>query len=124
MAVNNISGGEGGVKPGNVRPGQNQNAKGKDEAQKSQGTKFGEVLGATQTQGSQETASNAGVSGVDKVQLTENVRQADGRGIDEVYSEKARMEKVDALKQQIQDGNYQPDLKKVAASLVRFLAQG
>jgi len=38
--------------------------------------------------------------------------------------EMERADKLAALKQQIADGNYQPDLKKVAASLLYFVAQG
>lgn len=34
-----------------------------------------------------------------------------------------RTEKVQALKEQIADGSYQPDLQKVAASLLRFLVE-
>jgi negative regulator of flagellin synthesis FlgM len=36
----------------------------------------------------------------------------------------ARMEKVQALKEQVVSGNYRPDLRKVAASLLRFLVRG
>ena len=35
-----------------------------------------------------------------------------------------RMEKVQALKEQVVSGNYRPDLRKVAASLLRFLVGG
>ncbi len=35
----------------------------------------------------------------------------------------ARAAKVQALKEQIAAGNYQPDLKKVAASLLKFLVE-
>jgi negative regulator of flagellin synthesis FlgM len=35
--------------------------------------------------------------------------------------ETARAEKIQALKSQIQDGTYQPDLDKVASSLLPFL---
>jgi negative regulator of flagellin synthesis FlgM len=35
-----------------------------------------------------------------------------------------RMEKVQALKEQVTSGNYRPDLHKVAASLLRFLVRG
>jgi len=35
-----------------------------------------------------------------------------------------RMEKVQALKEQVASGNYRPDLQKVAASLLRFLVRG
>ncbi|MCA1796618.1 MAG: flagellar biosynthesis anti-sigma factor FlgM [Geobacteraceae bacterium] len=34
-----------------------------------------------------------------------------------------RSERVSALKQQVADGSYQPDLKKVAGSMLQFLAQ-
>ena len=35
-----------------------------------------------------------------------------------------RSDKVAELKMQVADGSYQPDLKKVAASLLNFLAEG
>jgi len=35
-----------------------------------------------------------------------------------------RMEKVQALKEQVAGGNYRPDLQKVAASLLRFIVRG
>lgn len=35
----------------------------------------------------------------------------------------ARVEKVQALKDQIASGSYQPDLQKVAASLLKFLVE-
>ena len=34
-----------------------------------------------------------------------------------------RAEKVQALKEQVAEGSYQPDLEKVAASLLRFLVE-
>ncbi len=37
--------------------------------------------------------------------------------------ETARTEKVQALKEQVAEGSYQPDLNKVAASLLRFLVE-
>ncbi len=38
--------------------------------------------------------------------------------------EAARAAKVEELKEQIADGSYQPDLKKVAGSLLKFIAEG
>ena len=38
--------------------------------------------------------------------------------------ESQRADKIEQLKLQIADGSYQPDLKKVAASLVTFIAEG
>lgn len=35
-----------------------------------------------------------------------------------------RTEKVQALKQQVAEGNYRPDMNKVASSLLRFIAEG
>jgi negative regulator of flagellin synthesis FlgM len=35
-----------------------------------------------------------------------------------------RAEKIQALKEQIADGSYRPDLTKVAASLLKFIAEG
>lgn len=38
--------------------------------------------------------------------------------------ETERASKVAALKQQVAEGSYQPDLKKVASSLLKFIAEG
>lgn len=38
--------------------------------------------------------------------------------------EAARANKIEELKLQVTEGSYQPDLKKVASSLLRFLAEG
>jgi len=38
--------------------------------------------------------------------------------------ETARASKIEELKLQVADGSYQPDLKKVASSLLTFLAEG
>jgi negative regulator of flagellin synthesis FlgM len=38
--------------------------------------------------------------------------------------EAARAAKVEELKAQVADGSYQPDLKKVAGSLLKFIAEG
>lgn len=35
-----------------------------------------------------------------------------------------RSEKIQALKEQIKDGSYRPDLTKVAASLLKFIGEG
>jgi negative regulator of flagellin synthesis FlgM len=40
-----------------------------------------------------------------------------------VTQESARAEKIQALKAQIQDGTYQPDLEKVASSLLPFIME-
>nr|WP_320050111.1 flagellar biosynthesis anti-sigma factor FlgM [uncultured Desulfuromonas sp.] len=38
--------------------------------------------------------------------------------------EAARAAKVEEIKAQVADGSYQPDLKKVASSLLKFIAEG
>jgi len=39
-------------------------------------------------------------------------------------ADQARAEKIQALKAQIESGNYQPDLEKVAESLLKFIVEG
>jgi negative regulator of flagellin synthesis FlgM len=82
------------------------------------------------------------LGGVRKSQKTQNVKGAEKRQttdrvdfssvLQEMNQAKettstsgtARMEKVQALKEQVVSGNYRPDLRKVAASLLRFLVRG
>ena len=68
----------------------------------------------------QNDASNA----VDRVQFSDTlqqVRQSQNVGGN---ADVQRSEKLQALKAQIADGSYRPDSRKVAASLLQFLAEG
>ena len=69
-------------------------AKGADKAQPQDKVDFSSILqGVTQTKGASAVASTE------------------------------RAEKVNTLKEQVANGSYQPDLHKVAASLLRFLVE-
>ncbi|MDY0212104.1 MAG: flagellar biosynthesis anti-sigma factor FlgM [Desulfuromonadaceae bacterium] len=55
--------------------------------------------------------------------VTENVTPTEGVTAGVSDMDVQRSTKVAELKQQIAEGSYQPDINKVAGSLVRFLAQ-
>jgi negative regulator of flagellin synthesis FlgM len=77
------------------------------KAEKTQaGKKPGEIQGQDQVQFSSV------LQDVQKAQTNNNTVQA------------SRNERIQQLKAQIAEGSYQPDLNKVAASLVQFLVDG
>lgn len=57
----------------------------------------------------------------DRVNFSEALQNASKTQEVAVTQESARAEKIQALKAQIQNGTYQPDLEKVASSLLPFL---
>ena len=59
----------------------------------------------------------------DSVQFSDLLQQAEQPRSVELTSETHRSEKLQALKQQIANGEYRPDLEKVAASLLRFIVE-
>ena len=63
--------------------------------------------------------SNTGVEGLRPPMLEPTASAEATTSTDDVQ----RSARVAELKQQVADGSYQPDLKKVAGSLVQFLAQ-
>jgi len=63
--------------------------------------------------------SNTGIEGLRPPVLEPTAAAETATPIDDVQ----RSARVAELKQQVADGSYQPDLKKVAGSLVQFLAQ-
>lgn len=82
------------------------------------------------------------VGGINKPRKTETSQAADGNRTEDKVAfssvlqevnrvrqapqaaDAERAEKVQALKEQIADGSYRPDLNKVAASLLKFIAEG
>ena len=62
-----------------------------------------------------------GARPTDRVDFSSALQKAEKVQTTGSAQETARMEKVAALKSQIQDGTYKPDLSKVAASLLPFL---
>lgn len=64
---------------------------------------------------------NDGAKPTDRVDFSSALQNAEkNQGVSSTQ-ETARMEKIAALKSQIQNGTYQPDLNKVASSLLPFL---
>lgn len=69
------------------------------------------------------TDQASGSTGSDRVQFSDTllqVRQAQGSA---KSADVQRSEKLQALKEQIDAGTYRPDSRKVAASLLQFLAE-
>ena len=62
-----------------------------------------------------------GARTTDRVDFSSALQQAEKVQAGGSTQETARMEKIAALKSQIQEGTYKPDLNKVAASLLPFL---
>jgi negative regulator of flagellin synthesis FlgM len=68
--------------------------------------------------------SKAETAGGDRVQFSDvlqQVNRAKETGIS-AGADAERAEKLQSLKEQIADGSYQPDSRKVAASLLKFIA--
>ncbi len=59
----------------------------------------------------------------DKVSFSSMLQEADKAQATKAPQESARAEKLQALKAQIDSGTYQPDLNKVASSLLPFIMQ-
>ncbi|MFO7767133.1 MAG: flagellar biosynthesis anti-sigma factor FlgM [Pelovirga sp.] len=64
---------------------------------------------------------NEGARPTDRVDFSSALQKAENVQSTGSAQEAARMEKVAAIKSQIQEGTYKPDLNKVAASLLPFL---
>lgn len=61
-------------------------------------------------------------AGDDKVQFS-SILQDVNKAKDAAANDADRAARVQALKAQIKDGSYQPDLQKVSASLLQFLVE-
>ena len=81
------------------------------------------------------------IGGIKKTQVTQTAKKAEGMPADKVQfssvlqdvhkaqtmrgaSSTERAERVQELKAQIAEGTYEPDLQKVATSLLQFLVEG
>lgn len=72
----------------------------------------------------------------DKARTTDGIRNDDKVSFSSMFGETqrvrpgdvpadaTRMAKIDALKAQVAEGSYRPDLNRVAASLLQFIAEG
>ncbi len=83
-----------------------------------------EPLDKTKARGQEKKVDQAGTGpGSDKVRFSDTlqqVRQTQGAA---PGADVQRSEKLAALKEQIADGSYRPDTRKVAASLLKFIAE-
>ena len=61
---------------------------------------------------------------LDKVQFSSVLQDVNKAKSMTQNSDAERTERVQQLKAQIKDGSYEPDLKKVSASLLQFLVEG
>ncbi len=63
-------------------------------------------------------------AGEDKVQFSSVLQDVNKAKATTQGSDAARAEHIQQLKAQIKEGSYEPDLKKVSASLLQFLVEG
>ena len=63
-------------------------------------------------------------AGEDKVQFSSVLQDVNKAKATTQSSDAARTERIQELKAQIKEGSYEPDLKKVSASLLQFLVEG
>ncbi len=59
----------------------------------------------------------------ERVEFSSELQQVNKSKQKNIVADPQRIEKIESLKKQVQSGNYDPDLKKVAASLLKFLAK-
>lgn len=88
------------------------------------GTGFGPLSGIRNTKEVKAPRSKEGSASVDRVDFSSVLQDVSKARETSSPAQAARAEKVAALKQQIASGNYQPDLEKVAESILRFITQG
>ncbi len=65
--------------------------------------------------------TDAGAKAGDRVDFSSALQEATKAQESSSMQETARAEKIQALKSQIENGTYQPDLEKVASSLLPFI---
>ncbi len=63
-------------------------------------------------------------AGEDKVQFSSVLQDLNKAKATSQSDDAARTERIQQLKDQIKEGSYEPDLKKVSASLLQFLVEG
>jgi|LGVD01.1.fsa_nt_gb negative regulator of flagellin synthesis FlgM len=81
-------------------------------------------LDRTKNRGQAKKADQAGSStGSDKVRFSDTLQQVKQAKSAGGSADVQRSEKLQALKEQISAGTYRPDTRKVAANLLRFLAE-
>lgn len=79
-----------------------------------------------ETRGSQKIAADKQTGKSqrgDRVEFSDVLQQASQTGKTQGTAHAARAEKLQTLKQQIANGEYRPDLEKVAARLLKFIVE-
>lgn len=84
----------------------------------------GPLDGVKKSQKSQPAKQTKGSTPSDRVDFSSILQEVCRAKETSPAADIQRSEKVRALKEQITQGNYHPDLHKVATSLLRFLVQG
>jgi negative regulator of flagellin synthesis FlgM len=84
---------------------------------------FGPLGNASRTT-KKSAAGSASASKSDSIDFSSALQSATKTQGTTATQDSARAEKIQALKAQIQDGTYKPDLEKVAASVLPFLVKG
>jgi negative regulator of flagellin synthesis FlgM len=116
-----IQGDKGLLQPNQVKRTQNKGDAGETkQGQNDDKVSFSSVLQqASKSGGVVAPPANAGIEGL-RPPMLEPAAATDGVASSQDVERSAR---VAELKQQVADGSYQPDLKKVAGSMLQFLAQ-
>jgi len=76
------------------------------------------------TQGAKDSRKANPAKGGDKVDFSNVLQNVSQSRQTASQPNVERGEKVQALKQQVAEGSYRPDLTKVAASLLKYIAEG
>ncbi len=84
-----------------------------------------EPLDKTKARGQEKKAEQAAPStGSDRVRFSDTLQQVRQAKETAGTGEVQRSDKLATLKEQIASGSYRPDARKVAASLLKFIAEG
>ena len=72
---------------------------------------------------SQQPGKTQGTQGSDQVQFSDVLQDVNKAKQTETTMSAERAAKVEALKAQVAEGSYKPDLQKVASSLLQFIVE-
>jgi negative regulator of flagellin synthesis FlgM len=84
----------------------------------------GQIGNMGKTQKTQADSKTEGKGDTDKVQFSSVLQDVHKAQSAKGISDTARSEQVQAIKAQIAEGSYQPDLNKVSTSLLQFMFNG
>ena len=87
------------------------------------GSEIKQLNGVQKKQAVRSTQETGKTQEGDKVDFSSTLQQIQGQGGD-LTSDPVRQARVQAVKEQIADGNYRPDSLKVAASLLKYFGKG